>query len=141
MAEGTFTQRHPVFVQALEDAIDLSWTQVGVPLLGVIGSFVVSLMNDYNANRLDWRGSLRSLIYSLLIGIALYVVVAIARAPFKVQARKLSDFNKRLDEALAQGPLQSSQTPASLGDIEHIIERTLEQSYDLKKLEPNFVDI
>jgi hypothetical protein len=83
----TSADGHPVFTQAKADARNLTWQQIGVPSLGAMGSLIYTWINDYKLGHLDLRGGLRSLFFSLLIGIGLYIIVAFVRAPFIILAR------------------------------------------------------
>ncbi|MDQ1639950.1 MAG: hypothetical protein QOF62_3289 [Pyrinomonadaceae bacterium] len=93
-----FTERHPILSQAWDDAIHLSWQQMGVPVLGVLSSLLVTLAREYKAGHLhgwpDAQTFVYQLLWSALIGIALYAVVAVIRAPFIVLGRQ----NRRLIE-------------------------------------------
>ena len=107
----TYGQRHPIQKQAFDDAIQLSWQQIGVPALGALGSLIVTLLNEYNAGRLHDLAGVKSFVYSLayalLIGVVLYVIVAIVRAPFIVigrQHRQLLELEGQVSD-LAVRPL------------------------------------
>lgn len=96
-----FMERHPIFKQAIADAGQLTWQQVGVPGLTAVSSLVIQLWNDYAAHRLELATSVKTVLFSLLLGMALYVLVAIIRAPFVVigrQHRQLLSLNQRLTE-------------------------------------------
>jgi hypothetical protein len=106
----SFTERHPILKQAIEDARNLTWQQIGVPSLAAIGNLIFTWINDYLLGRLDLQTGLRSLFFSLLIGLILYVIVAIIRAPFIVLARNhqnLLGLEERL-RAAEQRPLLAS---------------------------------
>lgn len=81
-----FSQRHPILKQAWDDACRLSWQQVGVPTVSAIATLLVSFYRDYYAGRLDLL-NLKNLGWSLLVGVVLYVIIAVARAPFVVIGR------------------------------------------------------
>jgi hypothetical protein len=145
--ELTYWQRHPIQKQTLDDAVQLSWQQIGVPALGAVAGLTVTIMNEYNAGRLksltDVKPLLSSLLYSLAIALALYILVAVVRAPFIVagrQNRELVGLGKRVND-LEQKPEQVPLTPVSMFEIEQAMERFMAQHYDIKKLEPNFVDM
>jgi len=117
-AVAPFSERHPILKQAWDDACRLSWQQVGVPALGALANFLVSLFRDWQAGRLDASLSAKNLFWSLIIGVVLYAIVAALRAPFEVIARhhrQLSDIHQRLMDA--EGRLTEAsavkQLPAS----------------------------
>lgn len=132
-----FFERHPILKQAFADASRLSWQQVGVPALGALANFIVSLYRDWEAGRLDMSLSGKNLLWSLLIGVALYAVIAVLRAPFVVIARthqRVTCLDQRLltIESTASAVV-TSPPPAPL------MLESLERLYELKKLEGNIV--
>lgn len=129
-ASLTFAQRHPILKQAWDDAVQLSWQQMGVPMLGVVASLSVTLIREYSADHLHGWPDAETFIYSLvlsgLIGVALYALIAIIRAPFIVvgrQQRQLLDVNNRLSEvesrpAASSTPLLSAGSGVALDSAE-----------------------
>jgi hypothetical protein len=121
-----FAERHPVFMQAVDDARNLTWQQIGVPSLAAMGNLLFTWINDYLLGRLDWQSGLRSLFFSLVIGIILYIIVAAVRAPFIVLARnhqRLSLLDNKL--ALAEERLLTTSTsevmPKNKPEIEPVL--------------------
>ncbi|HXQ37405.1 MAG TPA: hypothetical protein VN843_25570 [Anaerolineales bacterium] len=111
----TFSERHPILRQAVDDAIHLSWQQMGVPLLGASAGPIITLVNEYNAGRLHGWPDAKTLVYflvwSLVVGVTLYAIVAVVRAPFVVigrQQRELADLKERL------GLLEAMPLPGAL---------------------------
>jgi hypothetical protein len=97
----SYFQRHPILKQILDDARQLTWQQIGLPALAAMGNLIISLYRDYQANRLDVSASVKPFLYSLLIGMVLYVLVAIVRAPFIVMGRhhqQIANLNQRVVE-------------------------------------------
>jgi hypothetical protein len=61
----SFAERHPILRQAIEDARNLTWQQIGVPSLAAVGNLIFTWINDYLLGRLDLQTGLRSLFFSL----------------------------------------------------------------------------
>jgi len=147
----TFTQRHPILKQSLDDSLQLTWQQIGVPALAALGNFFVTLSNDYYANRLDFGGSLRSLLYSLGIGIGLYAFVAIVRAPFIVIGRqnrelidvrhKVRDLERLASQSFPTSVPQEPPKPKPEANIQFVEYGLIEAHDEYGLLVPGFVAI
>lgn len=94
-----FGERHPILKQAVIDAGQLTWQQIGVPALTTLSAFAIQVWNDYMAQRLNLGENLKTVLYSVSLGVVLYVLVALVRAPFVVigrHQRHLADLSQRL---------------------------------------------
>ena len=95
-------------------------------MLGVIASLSVTLISQYRADHLHgWPDAwefVQSLILSGLIGVALYALVAIIRAPFIVigrQHRQLLDVNNRLAEVESLPVASSTPLLSAVSAVAH----------------------
>jgi len=101
----TFWQRHPILVQIGRDFGQLTWQQIGLPAGTALSATIIQLLNDYLADRLDWRATGETLFYSLALGAMLYLIVAIVRAPFVVigaQYKRLLELDRRISHLTGQ---------------------------------------
>src|SRR2546428_11828608 len=80
----TFSERHPILKQAWSDASELTIQQLAVPSATVVASFVANIVLGESTSWWFW---IRSAGLSLGIGLLLYVVIALIRAPFVLIGR------------------------------------------------------
>jgi hypothetical protein len=132
----SFWDRRPILKQAIDDSRKLTWQQVGVPALAAMGNLITTLYNDYYANRLDVPGSVKTVLYSLLIGLFLYAIVAIVRAPFIVigrQHQQLASLQQRLIgiQSLSHQPSEPHSEVNSFSDFRVISDQGLRLEFEV----------
>lgn len=114
----SYSERHPIQKQAWDDGVKFSWQQIAVPGLGAIANLIVTLVNEQQAGRLHDITGVKTFVYSLLwslvVGVVLYAVVAIIRAPFVVigrQSRELIDLRHQIATAARTESVQPRTKP------------------------------
>src|SRR5438270_6945044 len=92
----SFAERQPILYQIWVDTLKLSKEQVAIPLVMSVANF----LNDYSAGRVTSAPSaVKSIFVSCLIGVILYLLINIIRAPFIVigkQHRQITHLTQRL---------------------------------------------
>lgn len=147
----TFWDRHPILKQASEDALDLSIQQVALPMVGTSSTLFIAW---WLGQIISWRGALVPIMGSLAVGLLLYILIALIRAPFVVIGRQRSQLYEIAHQVLELGQKVRTAEQARLDQQTQIAElnKKVEQAalgtyaspqplegFELKKLEPNVV--
>lgn len=94
----TFAEQHPVAIQIWRDTLKVSREQVIIPGVMTAASFIIDLLQG----QVTSVGSAAlSLLYAVLVGLILYVLINVIRAPFIVigqHHRKIVELSERLRE-------------------------------------------
>jgi hypothetical protein len=119
-----FWERHPILKQVYDDASELSKQQIILPSVMTVATFIAALLLGESIS--PWL-VLRSAGLSIIVGVSLYLLIAILRAPFVI----IGQHHREIIDLRQQGAKPESEPiwkPLIERDASRIIRRPLDEA-------------